>query len=127
MHDQNQPGTTEAAAFTSHRLRSFHSGHMPALASQPDATALPASFKIALTRVWTATGIFEWVAISYLALSSAMVAAFSHNLAHPWKLLAAQAIVTTIIFLLCAAYACAESRAQLTGVTLSTYFWHFWR
>ena len=100
---------------------------MPALVSQPDSRTLPATLKGALTRAWAATGMFEWVAFSYLALSSAMVATLSRNLAHPWKLLATQAIVAAIILLLCAAYARAESRAQLAGVTLSTYFWHFWR
>ena len=128
MQDQNQPGAFEAAALPArHQLRASHSGHMPALASQPDAATLPSTLRGALTRAWAATRMFEWVAFSYLALSSVLVAAFSHNLAHPWKLLATQALTVTIILLLCAAYARAESRSQLTGVTVSTLFWHFWR
>jgi len=109
------------------QLGTFRSDHMPALVSQQDTKTLLSTLKGALSRAWTATGTFEWVAFSYLAFSSVMVATFSHNLSHPFKLLAAQAVVATMILLLCAAYARAESRAQLTGVTLSTYFWHFWR
>jgi membrane-associated phospholipid phosphatase len=129
MHDQNLRGAAEAASAlpAQHQLGTFRSGHMPALVSQPDAATLPSTLKGGLTRAWAATGMFEWVAFSYLALSTVMVAMFSHNLSHPWKLLGTQAIVAAIILLLCAAYARAESRAQLTGVTLSTYLWHFWR
>jgi membrane-associated phospholipid phosphatase len=80
-----------------------------------------------LARTWAALGTFELVALSYLALSSAMISVFSRNLAHPWKLIGAQAIVATIIFLLCAAGARSEERALLNGVTWSARFWHFWR
>ena len=100
---------------------------MPVIASQPDAATLPSALKGALTSAWAATGMFEWVAFGYLALSSVMIAAFSHNLAHPFKLLGAQAIVVIIVLLLCAAHARAESRAELSEVTFSIYFWHFWR
>src|SRR6201987_1886779 len=129
MQDQTQPGAAEAAvALTAqNQLRAFHAGHMPAIASPPDATTLLTTLKIALARAWAATGMFEWVAFSYLALSSVMVVAFSHHLPHPWKLIVAQAIVTSIIFLLCAVYARVESRAQRTGAGLSALFWHFWR
>lgn len=129
MQDQHQIGAAEAAVAlpARHQLGAFRSDHMPALVSQPDAATLLSTVKGALSRAWTATGMFEWVAFSYLALSSVMIAAYSHNLAHPFKLLAAQAIVVVIVLLLCAAYARAESRAEHSGVALSTYFWHFWR
>jgi membrane-associated phospholipid phosphatase len=80
-----------------------------------------------LARTWESLSTFEHVALSYLALSSAMISVFSRNLAHPWKLIGAQAIVATIIFLLCAAAARSEEHALRNGVTFSTRFWHFWR
>jgi membrane-associated phospholipid phosphatase len=93
-----------------------------------------------LARLWASLGAFEWVALGYLLLSSAMILAFPKNLArtnvvHPWKLIGAQAIVATFIFLLCSVAARAAERAQLEGVRrtqyegviLATRFWHFWR
>src|ERR1700745_2522764 len=58
-----------------------------------------------LARVWASLGPFEWVALGYLLLSSAMISAFSKNLfptnvVQPWKLIGAQAIVAIFIFLL---------------------------
>jgi membrane-associated phospholipid phosphatase len=85
------------------------------------------SLRVELARVRAACGAFESVALGYLALSSAMIFVFSRNLEHPWKLIGAQAIVATIIFLLCAAGARSEERALLNGVTWSARFWHFWR
>ena len=80
-----------------------------------------------LARVWTSLGAFEWVALGYLLLSSVMIFAFAKNLArtnvHPWKLIGAQAIVATFIFLLCG----VAARAELTGMQFSTEFWRFWR
>jgi membrane-associated phospholipid phosphatase len=85
-----------------------------------------------LARVGASLGAFEWVALGYLLLSSVMIFAFSKNLArtnpvHPWKLIGAQAIVATFIFLLCGVAARAEERAKLTGMQFSTEFWRFWR
>jgi membrane-associated phospholipid phosphatase len=85
-----------------------------------------------LARVWASLGEFEWVALGYLLLSSLMILAFAKNLArtnvvHPWKLIGAQAIVATFIFLLCGVAARAEERAELTGMQFSTEFWRFWR
>ena len=83
--------------------------------------------RVELVRIWAVCGAFEWVAFAYLALSSAMIVAFSKNLAHPWELVGAQAIVATLIFVPCVMGARAEERAQRDGVTLATHFWHFWR
>ncbi len=76
--------------------------------------------------------MFEWVALGYLAYSSAMILLFARNLARtnvmqPWKLFAAQAIVATLIFMICAANARAERLALQNGETIATHFWHFWR
>jgi len=84
-------------------------------------------FGISLGRVWASFGAFEWVALSYLAFSSAMILLFARNLAHPFKLIDAQAIVATLIFMICAANARAERLALQNGETITTDFWHFWR
>jgi len=76
---------------------------------------------------WASCGAFEWVALGYLLLSSAMIFVFSKHLFHPWKLIGAQAIVATFIFLLCSVGERAIERAQVEGVKLSTLFWRFWR
>jgi membrane-associated phospholipid phosphatase len=80
-----------------------------------------------LRRIWITLGAFEWVAFAYLTCSSMMILAFTKNIAHPWKLIGAQAIVATLICILCVAAARAEQSAQREGVTFATRFWHFWR
>jgi membrane-associated phospholipid phosphatase len=85
------------------------------------------SLRSELTPVWADCGAFEWVALSYLSFSSLMVVAFGKNLAHPWRLIGAQAIAAIFIFVLCSLGARARERAQLEGVKLSTRFWRFWR
>jgi membrane-associated phospholipid phosphatase len=102
-----------------------------ALAAQRETT-LEGSARGELARIWTACGAFEWVAFAYLSLSSVMIFLFSKNLARtniaqPWKLIGAQAIVAALILILCSAGERAEMRAQREGVTLATRFWHFWR
>jgi membrane-associated phospholipid phosphatase len=56
-----------------------------------------------------------------------MILLFSRNLLHPWKLIAAQAIVATLILILCSVSARAEVRARRPGAQLAGRFWHFWR
>src|SRR5262249_14318656 len=45
----------------------------------------------ALQREWeaigAACGAFEWIALGYLAVSSALIAIFAENLAHPTRIL----------------------------------------
>lgn len=72
-------------------------------------------------------GIFEFVALGYLSLSSVMLLAFARNVPHPFKLLAAQSVVAALILLLCQASTRAEHDALCNGATLSSRFWHFWR
>jgi len=106
-------------------LREYPSHRMGALVSlQPSWTAV---LRRDFARAWASLGTFEQVALSYLALSSAVISVFSRNLAHPSKLIGAQATVATIIFLLSAAAARSEQRALRNGVSFSTRFWHFWR
>src|SRR5262249_12086168 len=55
----------------------------------------------ALTAIWAACGFFEYVALGYLAFSSALIAIFAENLAHPFRLLVTQALVASGILFLC--------------------------
>jgi membrane-associated phospholipid phosphatase len=97
----------------------------------PEATrAMPgvdAELHTAVARAWREIQAFEWVAFSYLGLSLFMIGAFPRYLAHPARLIAAQLLAASIIFLLCAAGASAAHRAVEGGETFSTRFWHFWR
>src|SRR6266436_4287765 len=76
---------------------------------------------------WAACGAFEWVALGYLAISSALIAVFAENLAHPVKLIGMQALVAAMILAVCLAEARVAKRAQWQGVTEPMKFWRFWR
>jgi membrane-associated phospholipid phosphatase len=91
--------------------------------SLDDANSLKTAFEL----LGASLGTFEHVTLFYLALSSSMIWLFALNLAHPWRLLGAQAIVAALILLISVIGARADARAQLDGVTPSTGFWHFWR
>ncbi|HXT25036.1 MAG TPA: phosphatase PAP2 family protein [Candidatus Eisenbacteria bacterium] len=94
------------------------------LSPQPSWTA---AVRRELARIGASLGVFEQVALAYLAFSTAMITVFSRQLSHFWKLIGTQAIVATIIFLLCAAGIRSEQRALHVGATFSTHFWRFWR
>jgi len=87
---------------------------------------------------WAACGVFEWVALGYLALSSALILFFPENLAHPARLLSLQAFVALLILTLCRIEARSAGSARCVGAekeetgrnvcfTLAPKFWHFWR
>src|SRR6266436_6740023 len=76
---------------------------------------------------WAACGAFEWVALGYLAASSALIAVFAENLAHPVKLVSVQALVATMILALCLIEARVAERARGRSETFSAKFWRFWR
>src|SRR6267143_276811 len=76
---------------------------------------------------WAACGAFEWVALAYLAISSALIAVFAENLGHPVKLIGVQALVAAMILAVCLAEARVAKRAQWQGVTEPMKFWRFWR
>ena len=78
-------------------------------------------------QAWSACGVFEWVALGYLALSSTLIALFARNLAHPLQLVGMQAFVSFVILALCRVAARSEQNAILYGETFATRFWHFWR
>jgi membrane-associated phospholipid phosphatase len=92
-------------------------------------------------------GTFEWVALSYLAITTVLIAIFAENLAHPVRLLGVQALVAMVIVALCraeenvwapgsgAAISSEKRTAPSTTLgtsknacpTLTQRFWHFWR
>ena len=87
---------------------------------------------------WAACGAFEWVALAYLAISSALIAMFAKNLAHPVKLMSVQVLVAAMILVLCRvegrwvvreAWNNKHRRGTDRNVcpTATQKFWHFWR
>jgi membrane-associated phospholipid phosphatase len=76
---------------------------------------------------WTACGAFEWVALGYLAVSSALIAMFADNLAHPVELIGVQVLMAATILVLCRVEAGVTERAGWPGGTFAAKFWHFWR
>jgi membrane-associated phospholipid phosphatase len=87
---------------------------------------------------WAACGTFEFVALGYLGVSSALILFFAENLAHPARLIGLQALVATVILVLCRTEARVSGREEFsdgTGEgtdksvcsTVRQKFWHFWR
>ena len=76
---------------------------------------------------WAACGAFEWVALGYLAASSALIAAFAENLAHPLKLFSVQTLAVTLILSLCLLEARVAEQAKWRGEIYASRFWRFWR
>ncbi len=108
-------------------------GEVGAAGSRARATSFEAEkqgFVAWITReaaaAWMACGAFEWVALGYLAASSALIAVFAENLAHPVKLFGAQALVAAMILILCRVEARGGTDRNVCP-TATQKFWHFWR
>lgn len=90
---------------------------------------LPRSGAQTLRREWdaicAACGAFEWVALGYLGVSSALIAIFTENLARPGRLLGLQAFVAGVILVLCGIEARVSTNARSSASALK--FWHFGR
>src|SRR5271163_1615152 len=54
-----------------------------------------------LAAAWAACGMFEFVALGYLGISSALILFFAENLAHPVRLIGIQTLVAAMILTLC--------------------------
>jgi membrane-associated phospholipid phosphatase len=91
-----------------------------------------------LAAAWATCGMFEFVAIGYLGISSALIVLFAENLAHPARLIGMQVLVAALILVLCITEARVSGRALLDDVegretdrnvcpTFTQRFWHFWR
>ena len=104
----------------------------PALWNLPGSRIADA-FRRECATIWAACGAFEWVALAYLGISTAMITLFARNLAHPWRLVALQTFVALVILSLCRTEAIARVSAPAfaprspTSATLAQKFWHFWR
>jgi membrane-associated phospholipid phosphatase len=81
---------------------------------------ITARVKRELSATWAACGAFEWVALGYLGVSSALVMAFAENVAHPVKLIGVQVLVATLILVLC-------RMEKLVTEPFAQNWWHFWR
>src|SRR5229473_5241942 len=76
-------------------------GDESAVSFEQGANGITTLFFREAAAAWGACGAFEWLALGYLAASSALIAAFAENLAHPVKLIGVQALVAAMILLLC--------------------------
>ncbi len=80
-----------------------------------------------LASAWAACGAFEWVALGYLTISSALILMLHHNLAHPFALLGTQVFVAAVVLALCGLEYRSAERAAPKCETWTHRFWHFWR
>jgi hypothetical protein len=94
------------------------------LTERPGITALIAQ---EIAAAWATCGAFEWIALGYLGLSSALIGLFAEDLAHPLRLIGMQALVGATILVLCRAGMTSAEHPAQTGETISSKFWHFWR
>lgn len=109
-----------------------------AIAVESPHTSLREWLRAEASTSWASCGIFERVAFSYLAFSSALIALFAENLAHPLRLIETQTFVAGLILTLCRVEALfvdrrkfsPEAKGQGRVAPRLTYlerFWHFWR
>jgi membrane-associated phospholipid phosphatase len=102
-----------------------------------DATVLPETgtgmarawqaLKKEVAEAWAACGAFEWWALGYLGVSSLLILVFAENLAHPLRLLCAQAVAATIVLTLCWVQARSAARERIHGPSFAAGWWHYWR
>ena len=93
-----------------YRRNEFATIWQPGIGSQSDAVpdsprGIAKSLRGELASAVSAYGAFEWVALGYLAISSALIVIFAANLAHPLRLLSVQTLVALLIVALCRAEA----------------------
>jgi len=130
-----------------YRGNEFGAAWQPGIGSQEETArltvlgsrrAIAGGLRGELASAVAAYGPFEWVALGYLAISSALIVIFARNLAHPLRLLSVQALVALLIVALCRAEANVWSPVSMSAMeslgesrngsrTLMQRFWHFWR
>jgi membrane-associated phospholipid phosphatase len=104
--------------------------HQPAAAlpvAETGASPVSQPLKGIVAQTWAACGAFEWLALGYLSATSVLIAVFAGNLVHPGRLLAANAFVAGIIFVLCFVQARSAARKEMYGPSFAADWWHFWR
>jgi membrane-associated phospholipid phosphatase len=103
-------------------------GLHPSVDTFPQSTTrLGALLSREFAAVRQSTGAFEWWALGYLTLSSFLIALFSENLLHPWKLIAIDFAVAAVVLILCRVEARSIAQANETGPSFAANWWHFWR
>src|SRR6266446_7883442 len=130
---------------SNYRRNQFASVWRPGISSQEDRALLRGfdsqrgqakSEPVDLAASAATCGPFEWVALGYLAVSSALIVIFAANLGHPLRLLSVQALVALLILALCRAEAnvwsptstsAMERRGASRNGPRTRRFWHFWR
>jgi membrane-associated phospholipid phosphatase len=119
------------------RDRSVSSGESAA-AIEEETQNLGALARRELAAAWAACGMFEFVALGYLGVSSVLILFFAENLAHPVRLIGMQALVAMVILVLCRTEARVSGREEFSKAvgertdksvcsTVGQKFWHFWR
>jgi len=96
-------------------------------ARESEAPRVWRALKRLLAKVRSVCGAFEWLALGYLAATSALIAIFAENLANPFRLLAVNAFVASLVLALCLVQARSAARRELYGPSFSARWWHFWR
>ncbi len=117
MNSLERDGYTESTGSIVWRAAAS-AGHAVRFEAQREG--IEALAKRGLAAAWAACGAFEWVALGYLGVSSALIASFEENAAHPVKLIGLQAIVAAVILILC------RMEKQVAG-PFAQRWWHFWR
>jgi membrane-associated phospholipid phosphatase len=117
-------GNEAAMPWQTHAVPGRSNVHAPALDLRQSGVFV--AFRREFAAAWAACSAFEWVALGYLGLSSALIVIFAENLAHPVRLLGVQAFVAAVILALCGTQARVGIRESLSPSTTQK-FWHFWR
>jgi membrane-associated phospholipid phosphatase len=111
-------GSSDAIAWRAEASVARTAGRFARL--ETEGERITALAKRELAAAWQACGAFEWVALGYMGVSSALVIVFAENIAHPVKLIGVQAFVATVILVLC------RMEGRVTG-RFAKKLWHFWR
>jgi membrane-associated phospholipid phosphatase len=96
-------------------------------AAESEPLRVLGTLKRTLAEAWAACGAFERLALGYLVTTSVLIVVFAENLAHPGRLLVAQAIAATIVLWLCVVEARSAALKRKHGPRFLSDWWHFWR
>ncbi len=135
--ERQSHGGNEAAIVWRGQVNAARSGE-PAAGFEAEKQRIAGWITREAAAAWAACGAFEWVALGYLAASSALIAVFAENLAHPVKLFGVQTLAAAVILILCRVEAQAAGRGawdrqarrgtdRNACPTAASKFWHFWR
>jgi membrane-associated phospholipid phosphatase len=99
--------------------------------TRPPAILFPAAEVAARLRseaaaTWAACGAFEWVALAYLAASSALIALFAQNLTHPLRIIALRTCVAAAILALCRTETLFADHDSPGIMHRFCHFWRYW-